>query len=102
MLDSRLRKNLDIALLVVTLVIVAFGIVAVYSATRQTPGRQYMKQVIWLPLGIAGLIAAASIEYSRLTKYVKVLYAINIVLLIVIFKLGHEAKGATRWIPIGS
>ena len=104
MLDPRLRKNLDIALLIVTLVIVVLGIAAVYSATRLTPGRQYMKQIIWLPLGIVGMIAAASIEYSRIAKFAKSLYVVNIALLIIIFipRFAPTTKGATRWIPIGS
>src|SRR5258707_8688923 len=104
MLDPRLRKNLDLALLIVALAIVALGILAVYSATRLTPGRQFAKQMFWLPMGIAGMVAAASIDYSRLVRHARALYIVNVALLIIIFipRFAPTTKGATRWIPIGS
>lgn len=102
MLDARLRKNLDIPLLVLTLTVVAMGIVTIYSATHESRGGFYFKQLIWFVFGLAGLVGAASMDYNRLIRWARPLYIANLLLLIAVYKVGSQAKGATRWIPLGS
>src|SRR2546423_13371560 len=47
------------------------------------------------------MIAAASFDYTRLTKFASPFYIVNLVLLLIVFKFKH-AKGSRRGIPIGS
>jgi rod shape determining protein RodA len=102
MLDSRLRKNLDIPLLVLTVAVVTLGIVTLYSLTRDNPARFYQKQILWFLLGLAGLAGAATVDYARLPRFTRILYVTNLALLVFVLKFAPEVKGATRWIPIGS
>ncbi len=102
MFDARLRKNLDVPLLLLTLVVVGMGITAVYSATRDSPLHQYQKQLLWCALGAAGLVGATCVDYLQLPRFQNVLYFFNLVSLGVVFHFAPETKGAQRWIPLGS
>lgn len=101
MLDARLRKNLDLSLLLMTLLVVCMGIVTLYSVSRDASTRYYQKQMVFFFVGICALLGASSIDYSRLQRYVRSLYFGNLALLVLV--MGFSArKGAQRWIPIGS
>lgn len=100
MLDARLRKNLDRIMLALVGIVVALGLATLYSATRDNPQHFYQKQATWAMLGAVALVATASIDYSRLASMAKPLYAINLGLLLTVWKLAPHVKGAARWIPI--
>jgi rod shape determining protein RodA len=100
-LDSRLRKNLDVTLIILTFVTIACGIVAIYSASHASPNRFYVKQIMWTVIG-AGLMAGTiTIDYARFPRIAKPLYFITLGFLLVVLKAGHESHGAQRWIAFG-
>jgi rod shape determining protein RodA len=101
MIDARLRKNLDVPLLLTTLLIVAMGILTIYSASHASPGRFYQKQVIWFCLGVVGMGLAAWMDYTRLPRFSRTLYILNLLPLLFVMKFGEEKKGAIRWIEFG-
>jgi len=101
MLDARLRKNLDIPLVALTLLVAASGILTIYSATHASAGRFYQKQMLWFMLGIGAMAAAASVDYTRFPRFVRSLYVANLALLLFVLKFSPEIKGAQRWIQIG-
>ena len=72
-LDRRLFENFDWVILGVTLFLSIVGIMTIYSATRPLPGGEqptfYLKQIYWLIIGLCGLVLAASLDYSWLSKY---------------------------------
>lgn len=102
MIDARLRKNFDVLLVLFALVVVAIGIVTLYSAAGDSSRRFYQKQIVWALLGFGGMVGVASIDYNRYTRIAGTLYFINLVLLGLVMFIGSEAKGATRWITFGS
>jgi rod shape determining protein RodA len=102
MIDARLRKNFDGLLVLLALVVIVIGIVTLYSATGDSPRRFYQKQIIWALLGLGGMIGVASIDYNRYLRIAGRLYGLNLMLLGLVLFVGNEAKGATRWITIGS
>jgi rod shape determining protein RodA len=101
MIDARLRKNLDYTLVAITLAVVALGIVTLYSVTRDNPARFYQKQLFFFVIGIAGMVGATTIDYTRLSRFTNSLYVINILLLLFVIKFSHSVKGSTRWINFG-
>jgi rod shape determining protein RodA len=101
MLDARLRKNLDLWLLLFVVVIVGIGIATLFSATQGSPNRFYQKQVIWAIVGLVALVASASVDYARLPRFSAWFYAINIFLLLVVMFTSTSIKGAQRWINLG-
>src|SRR5205807_8305005 len=97
----RLRKNLDWSLVILTFAVAVMGLFAVYSATYGHSGRFLQKQLVALGIGTCGMLAAASVDYSRIGKYAKALYIFNLLFLLSVFKLAAKTKGSTRWINLG-
>jgi rod shape determining protein RodA len=101
MIDARLRKNLDYTLVAITLAVVALGIVTLFSVTRDNPARYYQKQMMFFCIGLVGMVATATIDYTRFSRFTTSLYVINIALLLFVMKFSHSIKGSTRWINFG-
>jgi rod shape determining protein RodA len=100
MLDTRIRKNMEWPLLVVTYLLAVFGVLIVYSVTRGDPTAYYKKQLIWLVIGSAGLAATALLDYHLYVRFARHLYVLNAALLLFVLKFAPPVKGAGRWIKI--
>lgn len=109
MLDSadnyglRVRERFDWPLFISACLIVVLGMVNLYSATSVYTGARaefYVNQLYSLVAG--GIIAfgVASIDYRHFERLGYVLYTVGIVLLILVFILGRDIRGASRWISI--
>ncbi len=97
----------DIPLIVVTFVLVAFGVLMVYSAGSYTGKRLYgsefyfvYKQLVGVVLGAAAMFVMSRIDYRVLHKLRYVILGISIVLLAIVFipGVGITNYGARRWI----
>lgn len=100
----------NLGILVLTVLIAAFGVLMVYSASNYTAQQQtgdrffYMKkQIAGFVLGAAAMAGASLFPYDRLKKLKWPALAVSIVLLALVFVpgLGVENYGATRWIGLG-
>ncbi|HEY3331281.1 MAG TPA: rod shape-determining protein RodA [Capsulimonadaceae bacterium] len=101
---SRDKYKVDLPLLVTVLVIALGGVLSIRSALHgDVAGAWFVKkQLIGILAGTGLLFAIALTDYSAfLPRISKPLTFINIGLLILVLKLGHSAKGAQRWIPLG-
>jgi cell division protein FtsW len=100
-LDSRL-------LILVTLALVAFGLVMVYSATSASatvggndPGYYLKRQGIYAALGIVLMVVAQRWDYRRLRTLSPVLVLACLGLLVAVLVIGPSINGARRWISVG-
>ncbi len=104
-IDRRLIKNFDWLTFSVVIFIILIGIMTIYSATRpvieEDGHRFYIKQAIWLIIGVAGLFLMVIFDYMWLSKFSICLYLIGIISLIVVFIFGRTGMGAQRWITLG-
>jgi len=104
-IDRRLIKNFDWITFSVVIIIVLIGIMTIYSATRplsETESSQfYLKQSLWLIIGVIALFMTISIDYIWLGRISLFLYVIGIALLSIVFVLGRVGMGAQRWLSIG-
>ena len=100
----------NVGIPVLVLLLSAFGVVMVYSASCYTAETQYgeafyfmKKQLIGLILGAAAMSAAAFFPYRKLKKLKWPALILSLVLLALVFVpgLGVENYGATRWIAVG-
>ena len=103
------RIGVDWVLVIVTLALCAMGLVAVFSASHldaETGLYTYAvvkKQMLWFGISIPIAIMAWRVDYHRLLSAHRVLYAVNLgLLLAVLVFTHHEVKGAQRWIDLGS
>jgi cell division protein FtsW len=95
-------------LILVTLALVAFGIVMVYSATSASaavgganPNYYVERQVMYAVLGIVLMVIAQRWDYRRLRALAPTLVLVSIVLLLAVLAIGPAVNGARRWISLG-
>jgi len=95
-------------LVLVTLALVAFGLVMVYSATSAAaavdgsdPSYYLKRQGIYAAVGIALMVAAQRWDYRRLRPLAPMLVLVSLVLLVAVLVIGPSINGARRWISLG-
>ncbi|MFZ5596906.1 MAG: rod shape-determining protein RodA [Bacillota bacterium] len=118
---TRMIKNLDIPLLVATVILLVYSLLTIGSATLEfsDPSMEKLrelnvllrllhldysfvaKQTLWIILGVIVAAGFIYIDYEAMTKYSNQLYVINLAMLLAVIVVGHVALGAQRWIHIG-
>lgn len=94
-------KNMDYGILICTLILLAVGLVALFSATQSTNYVEFKKQVIWICVSIPVMIALIFVDYEVIAKISPILYIIMLISLVgVLFTT--PINGATSWFNIGS
>jgi rod shape determining protein RodA len=102
---GRARDHFDWSLFLVAAVLAVVGVVNLYSATsvvRASLSEMYVQQVYWLVTGGILATVVAAIDYRHYERLGYLLYAVGIVLLLLVFILGKDIRGSSRWIYIGS
>lgn len=110
--DKKLIKlnkgSLDMPFLIILLIIVAFGLVMLFSASyanayyyRNDSFHYIKRQLIFAVAGLVMMFIISKIDYHILQKFALPLYLVSLVLLVLvlIFPGGGNAK---RWLGIGS
>ena len=95
-------------LILVTLALVAFGIVMVYSATSASaalangdPAYYLKRQAVYALLGLVAMAVCARLDFHKLRALAPVLMVTSVVLLLAVLVLGQATNGARRWISFG-
>jgi cell division protein FtsW len=95
-------------LVLVTLALVAFGLVMVYSATsapaalaRTDPMSYLKKQGIYALIGVAMMIAASRFDYRRLRLLAPTIVLVALGGCLAVLAVGTRINGARRWIEVG-
>jgi cell division protein FtsW len=95
-------------LVVVTLGLVAFGLVMVYSASSaraqlaaDDPAYYLKRQAVYALLGIVALVFFSRTDYRRLRYLVPPLLLTCFALLVAVLVIGLAVNGARRWLVIG-
>ena len=99
-IQKRLVVNVDGPLLTITLVIMAFGLATIYSATAYESNRTF-GQLLNMGVGITAMWLIAQLPPQKLMRFAVPLYLVGIVLLVLVFVMGVKINGARRWLPIG-
>ncbi len=104
------RGRGDVAFLAAVLLLAAYGVVCVYSASWYNAETQFgdglyfvKKQIAGFVLGLAGMIAISFLDYQKLKKAGLPALLVSLVLLALVFVpgVGKSNYGATRWIGFG-
>ena len=95
-------------LVVVTLGLVAFGLVMVYSASsaraalaNDDPAYYLKRQAVYALLGIVALVVFSRTDYRRLRYLVPPLLLASFALLVAVLVVGIAVNGARRWLTLG-
>ncbi len=98
-------KHIDIVLLVATALVLLFGLVMVYSATRRFPGGTgiLLRQGLFVVVGIAAMFGVSLIDYRRIADWWQIIYGVAMLVLAgVLSPLGSlGAFGTKGWYAFG-
>lgn len=97
MLRNYRIKDYDFKLVFMLIALSIIGILAVGSAEKELQ----QKQLMGFLLGLFLMVVISLFDYGMFLRYWWVIYAINIVLLLLVMFFGKEVSGAKRWLDIG-
>jgi len=95
-----MRFHIDIPLLFLLLVLSAYGLFVLYSASGQSMEAVY-RQGRYLALAFVIMILAAQISLQRYASLAPWLYIAGVATLVAVLLVGVGAKGAQRWLEVG-
>ncbi len=101
---ARFFRNFDFILLGVIILLIAFGVMMIASATRDVASLadRVNSQVLYGLVGVAVVFVVAAIDYRLLTSTWLWIYGIIVLLLAVVGLLGTEGEaGAQSWVNLG-
>ena len=102
-------EGVDIPFLVLVLLLLAVGLVMLYSASYaqsqydtgyESSTRYLQKQAVCALLGLIAMWALSRLEAGNWYRFAWVLYAVSIGLLLLVLVAGQSVNGARRWINI--
>ena len=102
----------DVSILILTAVLSAFGILAIYSASRYVAKTQYgdawyfvKKQALGFVVGLVAMLLCGRFDYQKLkgkkARWIALIIPIILLGLVFVPGLGVTNYGATRWIGVG-
>lgn len=104
------RGTPDFQLLILTLLLVGFGLVMVFSASSSftlasskfgnDPLYFMKRQMIWIVLGTVVMFTAMNIHYSKFKKWYVPIFIITVILLLIV-AFTERINGAKSWLSIG-
>jgi rod shape determining protein RodA len=102
---SRFWKNYDWVLQGVVLLLVAIGLLVIWSTTIKATSvagqSDVMHQGVFVVLGLVGGFFAARIDYRTWFKLTPWLYGAMVLSLVAVLVLSRAVLGAQRWISLG-
>jgi rod shape determining protein RodA len=99
---ARHWTQIDPMLLVVTLLLIGYGLVMTYSTTAETrtftgdPMQFVIRGAVWAAVGFAAMAAVALFDYAWLGAFAPLLYLFTLGLLGVVLAIGTSSLGAQR------
>ncbi|MCD8036586.1 MAG: rod shape-determining protein RodA, partial [Clostridiales bacterium] len=96
-------QNLDKWLILAVCVLSVFGVVCIGSALHINVemDSRYYSQILFLISGVVIMLAVAFADLDYFSRFYKLLYIINIGLLIAVILVGQSSNNAVRWIGFG-
>ncbi|MYL46524.1 putative lipid II flippase FtsW [Virgibacillus halodenitrificans] len=101
-------KDYDFTLIITPILLAAFGMVMIYSASMVTSiveGHEsthyLMKQLQWFVIGLAGFIFCSIFPYKYYQKLMKIIILFVILLLVGVLLFGTTINNAKSWFSFG-
>ncbi len=91
----------DLYILGSSVLLLVLGLMMIYSTTLESPTNLLMHQMIFALIGFAGMFGLAFFDYRKLKKISGILYVIIVLSLLLVWLVGINVRGSTRWIDLG-
>ena len=99
----------DYQLIIAVAALLIVGLMMIYSATfalgyqlHGQPTYYFIRQMLWMALGLLAMIVAARIEYHTWRRFSIPIMAMTMLLLLLVLAIGDERFGGQRWLFNGS
>ena len=99
-MNKRILKNIDWSILICVFILIAIGLIALYSATINDNLLEFKKQSMWILIGISIMIGTLFVDYNLIARFSPYLYGFSILLLIAVL-FTPAINGASSWFDIG-
>lgn len=107
-MSSKTRGRPDFLLLFVTVFLVGFGLIMIFSASssiaiikHNSPWHYVMKQGVFALIGLFVMLIFMCIPYTWWKKATPVLLILSIITLVLVLFAGNDINGARRWFVLG-
>lgn len=102
-------KSGDFWLMLLTLMLVLFGLIMVFSASYYSsisqdgnPYSYLVRHGAWVVFGLVAMAFGALFDYRKYKKWALPILIVSVILLVLVLTpLGQTTNGATRWIKVG-
>ncbi|AEJ19531.1 rod shape-determining protein RodA [Gracilinema caldarium] len=98
--------EIDVSLLLSTLILTLFGILMIYSSGVNSSGilisNEYIKQIIFSIIGLVLIAFLIMYDYRRLYDYAEYFYVFFLLLVLYTIFFGKLVNGARAWIGFGN
>ncbi|MCP2520289.1 rod shape-determining protein RodA [SCandidatus Aminicenantes bacterium Aminicenantia_JdfR_composite] len=97
---KRIIDYFDWALLGVALMISVIGVLAIHSSTHYISNEFYVRQIIWIIIGLISLFLIVSVDYNYLINYSPYFYFSMLFILILMLLFGNKIGGSRSWLNL--
>jgi len=99
--NFKLLKNLHWPLMIITYVIIAIGIMNLYSLQVNQGGHFYIMQSFWVVISTIVFFIVTLIDYRLFYASSYIFYGINVLMLFAVKLFGVTRNFSTRWLNFG-
>ena len=99
-MKKKILRNIEWGILVCTILLIAIGLLALFSSTQNLNYEEFTKQLMWLVISVPVMIVVILIDYELLAKLSPIIYGVSLLLLIAVL-FTEPINGATSWFSIG-
>ncbi|MEM7080184.1 MAG: rod shape-determining protein RodA [Pseudomonadota bacterium] len=94
------RIHIDATLLILLLLLVAYGLVVLYSAVGRSEAL-FESQLVRMGLAFVALFVAAQLPPQMYLRWAPLVYVVGVGLLAMVLVIGVTVKGSQRWLDVG-
>ena len=99
-MQKKMFKNFEWGILICTIILLAIGLVALFSATQNSDYEEFKKQIMWIGISIPVIAVVIFVDYEILAKISPVIYGLSLISLVAVL-FTEPINGATSWFNIG-
>lgn len=99
-MQKKMFKNFEWGILICTIILLAIGLVALFSATQNSDYEDFKKQIMWIGISIPVIVVVILVDYEILAKISPVIYGLSLISLVAVL-FTEPINGATSWFNIG-
>ncbi len=104
-MQERSVFRIDLLLVIATVTLMVIGVLFIYSSGVTADGmsfsREWLRQLVWIGLGLIVFVAVSSFDYARLRDLAPHIFVAILLVLVGTLLFGRVERGARRWVGIG-